>query len=279
MRPLGYTLAAVTFAFCTSAQAQPPGPPPLPPAQPVVPASVTLDDHLMNWERTMAGVKSFHVEIQRTVTDNVFKKEKKYGGTVLCMKPNLAILRLDFLGDPTKADYEALICDGKSLFKYDGLEKTVTEFKLNPLNNPGASDNLMLDFLSGMKSKDAKDRFELAVYKEDANYVYLSIKPKLGKDQQQFKMLNMALYGPKTQYPYLPCKVFQLNPNGDSETWDFSKYQLNIPGVDQATFKFVEVKGFKLVQAPTGPPPMRPGAPPMLPGSNGLTPGPGAVRP
>ena len=61
----------------------------------------------------------------------------------------------------------------------------------------------MLDFVNGLKAKDAKARFELSVFKEDekGNYIYLDVKPLLGKDKEQFQQLRMALYGPSTSVP------------------------------------------------------------------------------
>jgi TIGR03009 family protein len=273
MRPLSFTLTAILIGFGgTVVHAQQPGGVGVPPAQPMLPAAApaapTLDDHLLSWEKTMSGIKNLRVEITRTATDTVFKKEKKFTGPLLLMKPNYAILRLDYAGDPTKQDYEAYLCDGKSLYRYEGLAKTVTEFKMT-----NGTDNFMLDFLSGMKAKDAKDRYELTLVKEDANYVYLNIVPKLGRDKQDFKMMSMALFGPRTQYPYLPCKVIKLNPNDDTETWDFSKPQTNLPGVDESVFQYKQVPGFRVVQA-TPQQPMRPGQP-IPPGGNGLP----SVRP
>ena len=152
MRPLGFTLVAISIGICgTNAWAQQPGVPGVPPAAPgVPPAAPNLDDHLLNWEKKMADVTNFRVEISLTRTENVFKRDKKYNGVVLCMKPNYAILRLDYAADPTKADYEAVICNGKSLYVYNGLEKSMTEHKIpNPGANAGAgADNLMLAFLS-----------------------------------------------------------------------------------------------------------------------------------
>ncbi len=274
MRPLGFTLTVIFVGISgTSLTAQQPGGP-LPPAQPPLPpgapnAAATLDDHLLIWEKTMADIKNLRVDITRTTVDKVYNKEKKWFGPLLLMKPNFAILRLDYSGDPTKQDYEAFLCDGKSLYHYQGLEKTISEFKFpNPATNPGAgTDNFMLDFLSGMTAKDAKARFDLALIKEDPNYVYLSIVPKLGKDQQNFKMLTMALFGPKTKFPYLPCKMLMQNPNGDSETWDFAQPQINIPGINESAFKYVKVAGFREIPAQPPPPPNRPG--PFPPGPNG----------
>jgi TIGR03009 family protein len=279
MRPLGFTLVATFLVLDgTSVLAQAPG---VAPGQPVVPAAApaaNLDAHLGGWERKMADITNFRVEIALTRTDNVFKKEKKYTGVVLCMKPNYAILRLDYAADPSKSDYEAVICNGKSLFVYNGLEKTMTEHKIANQANPKAGvDNLMVDFLSGLKAKDAKDRFDISLMNEDANYVYLDIKPRVEKDKLEFQQLRLALFGPKTPFPYLPCKVIKVNPNGDTETWDFSKHQLNLQGIDESTFKYVKVPGFTERQAPMNAQPMRPGNQ-VLPGANNLPPGPGQVR-
>src|SRR5579862_4600472 len=146
MRLLGFTLAVLAIGIGkTLALAQPPGGAPLPPAQPpaVAPQAPNLDAHLAGWEQNMSAVKNFVVKIALTRTDSVFKKEKKYTGSVACMKPNLAVLRLEYTQDPK--DYEALICDGKSFFVYNGLEKSITEHKIpNAAANLGAApDNLM----------------------------------------------------------------------------------------------------------------------------------------
>ncbi len=287
MRPLGFTLAAMLVAVTVSS-AQQPGNPGLPPGSPVVPAVVpaapnNLDVHLDGWERTMREVKNFRVEITSTKTDSVFKKDRKYDGVVLCMKPNFAILRLNYTADITKMDYEAVICNGKSIFHYNGNEKSVTEMKLpNPANNPGGgTDNIMLDFVSGLKAKEAKQRFDLSLIKEDENYIYINIKPILGRDKQDFQQINLALYGPKTKFAYLPARVIKLNPNGDTELWDFTNPQTNLTGIEEKHFQYVPVAGFRLSQAPTQgttPPPMRPGQPPVLPGPPQGQ-GPGGVKP
>lgn len=326
MRPLAITLAA-TLSVAASVRAQQPVAPVAPPVVPVTPAvpavvpvappvgpgagapigaggpggapgvpvagapaDPALDAHLAGWEKTMTNVVNFRAEINLTRTDGVFKKEKKYGGVLLCMKPNYAILRLDNLGDPTRTDYEAVICNGKSAFQYSGMEKTITEFKLpQPAPNvAGSTDNLMLDFLSGLKATEAKRRFEISVFREDGLYVYLSIKPRFPRDQQEFEVLKLALYyGPKVPQPqmvYLPRQVLMIKPNGDKEVWDLPKAPvINLPGIDANAFQFRPVPGFTLKPAPIQqqqpmPPGLRP-VQPMLPGGNGLPAGPGVVRP
>ncbi len=300
MRPAGFTLAALLLAG-SIAWAQPPRPAgapvgqpggvpqvpgvaPPPPAAGVGGSNPKLDEHLAKWESTMGSLNNFRVELGLTRKDAVFQKARDYSGVVLCMKPNLAVLRLDYAGDPSKADYEAYICNGKSVYEYNGLQKTITEWKLpDQKNNPnGATDNLMLDFLTGMKAKDAKARFDLTLFKEDAHYVYLDIKPIMGRDKTEFQQLRLALYGPNTKYAYLPAQVFMIKPNGDSEQWKFTNPQTNLAGIDEKVFQFVKVDGFQFRQGQPPPPPAPPGlrpAPQQLPGAKGLPPGPGAIKP
>lgn len=251
----GFTLASVLAA---AAAAQPPVPPAGQPPAGVPAADPKLDGHLLQWEKRMTGVMNFRAEFSLNRKEAVFQQPREYTGEVLCMKPNLAILRLE--NTKNKVDYEAYVCNGKSVFEYNGLSKTITEIKLPA--NAGASDNLMLDFLAGMKAADAKKRFQIALFKEDPNYVYLDIKPLLGKDKTEFEQLRLALYGPGVQapyVPYMPAQVLMVKPNGDSESWKFTKLETDLPGVQANMFQYREVPGFQFRQAP---PPQPPGAAP-----------------
>jgi TIGR03009 family protein len=264
-------LAALLVAVSASAQppAVPGGPPIPPPAPPGAQADPKLDAHLAQWEKRMSGVSNFRTVIDLTRTEDTFKKKTNFTGVVLCMKPNFAILRLDNANDAKKIDYEAYQCDGKNLYVFDGLKKTVTRVKLQ--QNQGV-DNVMLDFLGGMKAADVKKRFDVKLFNEDANYIYLDIKPTLPADQREFNQIRMALFKdtPTTaKWAYLPAQVFLLKPNRDTEEWKFSETQLDIAGVKAELFAFAKPPaGFELKDAPAAP---VGGAPPLPPG--------GAVRP
>lgn len=270
MRSAGYTLAALLIAG-TVGWAQPPAVPGAPVVgQPPAPkADPKLDPYLVEWEKKMVNVINLRTEITLTRTDAVFKKATNFSGVVLCMKPNYAVLRLDNTGDPTKTDYEAYICDGKAVYAYNGVAKTITSFKL-PQGGVGV-DNLMLDFLSGMKAKDVKARFDITLFKTDENYIYLDIKPLLGKDQREFKHLRLALYGPgqaTATVAYLPAQVFMLKPNDDTEVYKFTNPQVDLKGVSPDNFKYVPIqdKTWKFQEAPPAP-------------MGGALPAGGAVRP
>jgi TIGR03009 family protein len=220
-----------------------------------------LDGHLAEWEKKTASIANLRAEISLKRTDAVLKKEREYTGTVLWMKPNLAVLRLDYAGDPTKADYEAFICDGKALYVYAGKERTITKVAL-PQNQAGV-DTPMLDFLAGTKTEALKERFDVSLFKSDEHYIYLDIKPLRPADQREFTRLRLALHGPgeaTAKFAYLPAQVYVLKPNGDSEAWKFTNPQTNLKGVAPANFAFVKIPGWEVKQAPELPAKNKPAA-------------------
>jgi TIGR03009 family protein len=173
----------------------------------------------------------------------------------------MARLRLDNPND--KNDYEAYICNGKAVYEYRGKDKTITEIPLPANAGPGASDNLMLDFLAGMTAQAVQQRFDITVFKEDANYVYLDVKPRLPKDKQEFVHVRFALLGPnvpKQFTPYLPVEVWMQKPNGEEERWQLSGHQINLQGVDGKVFQPEMLPGFQFKRLPPG------GAPAAGPG-------------
>jgi TIGR03009 family protein len=146
------------------------------------------------------------------------------------------------------------------------LQKTITEHKLpDPRSNPaGATDNLILDFVSGMKAKDLKARFDIAIFKEDADYIYLDIKPLQGKDKQDIQQLRLALYQARhAQVAYLPAQIYLVRPNNETEQWKLSNPMTNIKDLNARVFEFENVAGFRFQQAPDQRPPaaVRPGQP------------------
>jgi len=275
MRSAGMVLAAVLVAALT-VQGQPPGGtvPGLPP--PPGAADSALDAHLGHWANLMGKATNFSAQFDLTRTDAVFRKDRQYKGSVLCMKPNRARMSIGSITD--KSDYEAYICNGKSLFQYEWKLKKITEIPLTP----GAGDSPMLDFLGGMTAAAAKKRFVITQFNpDDKNYVYFDIKPTLPKDKQEFEWIRLCLYGPNVPAgltPYLPAQMYMLKPNGDSEMWKFSKQTLDVAGITEKVFQFEQPKdqGWSYNKAST-PPPL-PGGPPMVRGGTNLPAGPSAVK-
>ena len=264
MRFAGFTLSALLVVGGV-AQTQPPGPGAAPDAK--------LQAALEGWEKAAGALTNFRYTLTLKRTNPTFPNAPKlYSGSVLCMKPSFARMRLAYDGDKTGNEYEAFICNGKAVYEYNGLAKTITEWKLpDPKANPaGATDNPLLDLLSGLKVKAARERFDIAFKAEDDTYIYLNVKPKLAKDKVEFLELRLALYTAKA--PYLPAGVYLVKPSGDTEEWSFKEPQTNIPKIDEKVFQYEKLEGFRLQEgkppAPTG---VRPGTPTL--------PAPGVVRP
>jgi len=270
MRLVGLNLAAFLAAVAVlsgtdvrlAAQA-PVAPAAQPPAQP--PANPRLDAHLDAWGKQMGGLSNFHAKFKLKRTPSAaaaFQAPRDYTGSVLVAKPMFARLRLD--STTNKDDYEAFICNGKALFAYSGIDKQITEFPLN--GGQAAGGGLMLDIVRGMTAQQAKQRFQITLYKEDADYVYLDIKPTNGADQQEFQHMRMALFGPNVKVPgtvpYMPASVWKQSPNGDAELWEFNDLQPNVKGITAEHFDFQPIQGWNVKK--WQPPPM--GGAPGVPG-------------
>jgi hypothetical protein len=128
------------------------------------------------------------------------------------------------------------------------------------------------EILSGTNPKDLRKRFEISLLKEDEHYIYLKVKPIRKEDKMEFQQINMALYGPKTKFAYLPAQIIILKPNGDMEQWKITNPQTNLPGIDESKFQYVPVAGFTLRKALTIPEPEAAPATPEKPEPTSLTP-------
>jgi TIGR03009 family protein len=239
------------------------------------------------WGKAMSDVANIRVELSLTREDPVFQKKREYDGVLLFSKPNLMIMRLNYTADDTKQDYEAYICNGKSVYRYIGLEKSVTELKLSTKTKhdniaehtdlPATTQtNSVIDpveqryeanarrlffmwtvgffprgeLLAGTNPINLRQRFEIHLIKEDENYIYLNMKPIRKEDKMEFQQINMALYGPKTKFAYLPARIIILMPNGDTEQWNITNPQINIPGIDGSKFQYVPVAGLSVRRSP-----------------------------
>src|SRR5205085_4484367 len=103
------------------------------------------------------------------------RTEKKYTGVIMCMKPNLAWLRIE--SKTNKADWQAYISNGTSVFEYESDKKAVTEHRIPKANPNSVGDNLLIEFMSGaMTAADVMKRFDLELVKEEEFYVHIKVK-------------------------------------------------------------------------------------------------------
>jgi TIGR03009 family protein len=242
---------AILLALSPAALAQsPPGNPPpaggapagAPPTAdpPVDPKIVT---QLTEWEKVMAAATNFYCpDVQLVRRNTIHKREKAYTGNVMCLKPNLARMRIEAKPAPgQKADpneYEAYISTGKAVYQYDGVAKEVTEIKLA---QGGVGDNLLLEFMSGsLKASEIMSRFDLKLLPEDKHYIYLEIRPRQPRDKVEFQTLTLVLFQPTVPgRGYLPAMARILKPNGqDVEDWTFPTPSVNVKGMDPKFFQY-----------------------------------------
>lgn len=227
-------------------------------AQPPATASA-LDTHLAAWAKTAASITRFQTEFTLKRTEAVFKKSREYTGSVTLMKPNLFSMK--FISKQNPADWEEYLCDGKSIYEYNGVAKTITEYKLGARVLTPLDDSPVMAMLGGITAAEIKKRFVVSLAKEDDNYVYLAIKPTLSKDKQEFEEAVLALFAPKARAPaapYLPAMIQVKKPNGDMETWMLARQVIN-PEVEQATFRPRDEPGFTRRSYSPGQPSLQPG--------------------
>ena len=192
-------------------------PPPLTPEQ-------ILERHLMNWQTRMSDITSYSTQCTHTQTEVTYSKETKFTGQIICMKPNLAWMRLDRIqpaprpGEtPPPAPFTAYICNGKSVYEYSSEAKLVNEY---PLTDGGVGDNLLLEFMSGsLTAEEVMQRFDMKHLKpNDPHYLYIELKPRLPKDKAEFSSMVLVLYNHlQKDMMYLPRTVVITGKNGQTK--------------------------------------------------------------
>ncbi|OWK37951.1 hypothetical protein FRUB_07071 [Fimbriiglobus ruber] len=224
--------------------ALPGGLPGAPPAPAPIQAPVidpVLRGHLDGWEKAMKGAASFSTECTLERKNLLLKKTTASKGSIWCLKPNMARMRLDAVAPPgappNPNNYTAYICTGTSVFEYDGTAKMLKEYKLAA---NGLGDNLLLEFMSGaITAQVAIARFDLKLLKDDQHYIYIELKSRLPRDKAEFDTMILVLFKPTVpNMGYLPRTVVMRKNNlQEEEAWDFPKPAVNLPGITDKDFK------------------------------------------
>lgn len=234
-----------------------------------------LAAHLAAWEKAAKDVTNVRAAFTLTRPPQAFGRAENYAGVVLHLRPGSTRLRVVSASDP--ADYEAFISDGKRLYVYSGRSRTVIEVLTDPAADPGGADNALARLLFGrlyaevvrveenpvfaplvgVPPGELTRRYSVTLFKEDANYVYLDVRPRTAADRGRFTRARWALYGPdaKDHRPYTPAQSYVAKPGGDTEVWTFTKIESNLPGIGPDDFRYVAVPGFNLHKAPVAPKP------------------------
>jgi TIGR03009 family protein len=225
----------------TPAAPMPPGPRPVAAVIPVANTNVApaVAAHLKAWEAKNKGLGSLYSECEFATKDEVRQRESKYAGSLMCMKPNLAMMRIDNVAN--KADFKMYVADGQAVHEFLATNKTKTTYKIPPGGKGGVGDNLLMEFMSGsMTADDAIQRFDIKLDKEEDYYVHLKISPRLEKDRNEFDTMILVLYSQKLaerKWDYLPA-VCRISKNGGQEidTWTFKDHKTNLPNITKDKF-------------------------------------------
>jgi len=209
------------------------------PVPAAAPLPAALEAHLKAWETKSASIVNMYTECELVRKNLLLRKEAAYSGSITCMKPSLALMKIDNKAD--KADYLGYVCDGTSVYEYSGRDKTVTQHKIPPGGKNNVGDNLLIEFMSGkMTADDVKSRFDIKLVKEEEFYVHLQIGPKQERDKQEFESMLLVLFSDKAKdMAYLPAVVVMYKNNAQElEQWTFKKPMSNVQGIKQADFSF-----------------------------------------
>lgn len=261
------------------------------PAQPRPPhIDPALWRHLLDWQLATLETTSFVSEGgTKTTTDRLSGRDTVYDATVWFMKPNRFRLRLDEVPPagmrPNQYGYQTYICDGKSLFEYDGGARdaagrrmpTVTEYPLGP---DADAQPLLVRVLAGLvdnhplvqcvngslTARRVAERFIVDWLKpDDPHYLILELTPLRPNDQREYERLTLVLIKPKLDPPldklaYLPRKAVIVRPwSKGVETWDFPEPKRN---ANKANGQPVGVADFDAVDPGPGWRTVKPGGPP-----------------
>jgi TIGR03009 family protein len=209
----------------------------------IVPAAAValppaLQAHLSAWEKKSSSVGSYYSDCEYVRKNLLVRKETTFTGTMMCMKPNLARMRIDNKADRT--DFLSYIADGKAVYEYAGKDKVVRQFTIPPGGKGGVGDNLLMEFMSGsMSADDVKTRFDLKLEKEEEYYTHIKILPKLEKDKQEFESMLLVLYSGKLaerKWDYLPAVVVIQKNRDEIDQWTFKEPKINNDGIKKEHF-------------------------------------------
>lgn len=228
-----------------------------------VPSTDRIDVLLKAWEQRMTSVASLTTRCERTDVHPLTKKQTTYVGDAAFMKPAMARIDLthqDDVGKPDaeKTNFERMFCNGQYIYEYSPRDKLIIIHDI-PKNDPTA-DNMILAFLRGMKSDDAKKRFNITLSKETEWYAYLMIQPKAESDKQEFSAAQLTIWvkNPNQQgqpnLVMMPARLWYRQPNGKEVTYMFSELQPNAK-LDEKAFVPRQIQGYTVKRASDAVPP------------------------
>lgn len=115
----------------------------------------------------------------------------------------------------------------------------------------GATDNIMLWLMRGIKAEELRKRFAIEWANENEWFAFVRLLPKNVADRQDFTTLNLAVWikNPNPQgkpdLTNLPAQIHLVAPNGREVTYRFGDLQPDAK-IEEGVFKARHVKGFEV---------------------------------
>jgi TIGR03009 family protein len=250
LTPLALLCAAGLAAAQPPGKAAPPRGRPAAPPPAAAPADVKLDPqrdkldaYLVRWQDAMKQVESLALRCDRTEDDKIYKTKTTFTGTIHFKKPMQFFWHMD--QKDKKGNYERFVSTGQFIYQFIPASKEVRVYQAPKAGADGkVGQDTSLAFLFGMDAKEAKQRYDLKLHKEEKNYVYVDVIPKTDVDRADFKKARIILDN-KT---YLPRMLWFLQPNNNEVTWDLPTVQSNVR-IDDKHFAAPKVpQGWKMVR-------------------------------
>ncbi len=212
--------------------------------------SSKLDQLLIAWEQKMRATQTLVAECEQADLDKTWGKTTVKKGTFHFKRPDRLILELNNPKQPS--DALKIISSGKFIYEYEARAKRIRVYEI-PQNPQGKSEgDTILALLSGMSAQQAKQRYQLALAREDDWYYYVQILPRSPRDQQDFIKAELVLYKrPPTpqvpvSYELLPARIWFAHPNGNQTTMTLKRLQPNVPLDDVMFVAPPTPKGWKV---------------------------------
>lgn len=200
-----------------------------------------LDEILMYWEQKSDTVERYQCQFKRWEYDPVFGPRpgpdgvdvpKSYSeGQLHYKKPDkgnfhvkLSKVYVAPKAEGEKATYEKQademnehwVCDGMSIFEFDGRKKQLIERPLPPEMQGKSIADGPLPFLFGAKAATIKQRYWMRVITPPnaKNEYWLEAQPKSRHDAANFKLVQVII----DEKDFLPKKLTVFAPNYDPRT-------------------------------------------------------------
>jgi len=232
------------------------GPPTAPPPQApfeLTPAEqAQLDRVLLFWEKSSQSVKTFRAKFRRfeynpgadfRVQDPNQPNDPNQptavdDGELRFPAPDKALYSVD--PGPKVSRPERWLCDGKSMYQYDFVNKVVREYRIAPEDQGKAIANGPVPFLFGAKAEEIKRRYWVRIVTptDVKNQIWLEAHPKLAADAQNFDRVEVIL--DIGQNDIVPSAVQIYQPGGKARTvyklWNMAVNQKDLRGIFEDPF-------------------------------------------